>query len=59
MTAARSKKDKPRNTVKDLRRALRGLPDDAVVVLEGCDCYGNWNGETQRQTGAVLLCRSS
>ena len=24
--------------VADLRRALEGLPDDAKVVLEGCDC---------------------
>ena len=32
------------NTVKDLIERLSVLPPDGIVVLEGCDCEGEWNG---------------
>lgn len=31
-------------TVSELISRLRSFPADAEVILEGCDCYGWWNG---------------
>lgn len=56
-------------TVKDLIAVLRfhlrnGGDPEAIVSLEGCDCYGDWNGRMQFSTpgprdkhGSILLCR--
>ena len=55
---------KTERTVADLREKLQDLPADYVVVLEGCDCYGTWNGEIEvhkaerkNERNAVLLTR--
>ena len=32
-------------TVKQLKKALEGIEENKLVVLEGCDCYGDWNGK--------------
>ncbi len=44
-------------TVKELREALSSYPDDAEIVTEGCDCFGDV-GHVQQYTGKVLLCRT-
>lgn len=53
-------------TVKELQDKLTHIPPDATVVLEGCDCTGDWNGEIviqdtdHRLTGPrkeAVLCR--
>ena len=31
-------------TVKELISELQKHPDDAKVIIEGCDCYGDANG---------------
>ena len=38
--------DSKRYTVRDLIEVLETVEDkDAIfVVLEGCDCFGDWNG---------------
>ena len=45
-------------TVAQLIAKLRQQPPDAEVILEGCDCYGWWNGDMNTevdQTGAKSL----
>lgn len=38
------------NTVADLMVKLSKLDPNAIVVLEGCDCEGEWNGEMRFST---------
>lgn len=50
------------HTVAELLAKLAGVPPDSEVVLEGCDCYGDWNGEFRTEVGqngqgAVVICR--
>lgn len=34
-------------TVRDLIAKLLTYNPDAIVILEGCDCVGDWNGEVE------------
>lgn len=45
--------------VKDLVEMLTHVPDNALVVLEGCDCNGPCDGlEYEHQKGIVRLTRN-
>ena len=46
-----------RPTVKELKEAIKDLPDEMPVSLEGCDCINPWNGEISTEYGDALLCR--
>jgi hypothetical protein len=32
------------HTIKELKEAIKDLPDEAAVRTEGCDCTGPWDG---------------
>ncbi len=54
--------DRRPHTIAELLESLASLPSDTEVVVEGCDCYGTWNGKLRTevdQTGklAVVICR--
>ena len=41
-----SKKGDMKNTIQDLIEILQKQEDKKLIVhLEGCDCYGDWNGK--------------
>ena len=44
-------------TVRALRDALSALPNDAPVLTEGCDCYGDACGVALQSDGSVLIKR--
>lgn len=40
-------------TVRQLIETLQALPESdkgRIVYMEGCDCYGLWNGSTEHHT---------
>ena len=46
-------------TVKELRAALDGLPDNMRVLTEGCDCIGNaWTVEVEEFYDFDLECNA-
>ena len=47
----------PHATAKVIRDALAGYPDDALVYLEGCDCYGQAAGVEPRGDGNLVIRR--
>lgn len=40
------------NKVRDLISILQTLNQDAEIELEGCDCYGEWNGSAEQSASA-------
>lgn len=60
--AIKTKEEKKKNTVRDLRLALQRLERQGKggleVELEGCDCTGTWTGRTYNfGADGILLCR--
>jgi hypothetical protein len=59
MTAAGTTSDQPTlgALVEQLREILRKNPErvNATVVLEGCDCCGDWDGEIDTEAADLIL----
>jgi len=45
-------------TVAELIEQLQALPQDAVVLSEGCDCDGEAKGATLQSPGVVIVERA-
>lgn len=45
------------NTIKQLKEMIKDLPDKTIIMLEGCDCVGDWNGKITESDGEILLGR--
>ena len=35
------------NTAKDLKKLLETVPDETVIILDGCDCEEAWGGRAK------------
>jgi hypothetical protein len=48
------------NTVAHLKAKIANLDDNAVIILDGCDCAQEWGGqiEVDKFDGSVELIRS-
>ncbi len=46
--------EKKQLTVAELIELLQQEPPDYLVVLEGCDCYGNAGGVTRNGTFEIV-----
>lgn len=44
-------------TVKELKEALKDVDEKLKVILEGCDCFGSWNGKIEEGETDITLCR--